>query len=156
MESRYPSQRPDSPSLSPYSLFVKLSVTSECCLTIVTKSQSSGLQLEYQVDLDSVYKKDGSDRPVYKLAKVHTQERNLFELLVQVVFINNEASEQIKSEPFLIKTKRLNEELLGMSFRCVLVITTTVVGIESIAQAPAPALHLKPARLRITLITYTK
>lgn len=69
------------------------------------------------MDLDSVYKKDGSDRPVYKLAKVHTQERNLFELLVQVVFTNNEVSEQIKSKPFLIKTKRLNDEVVGMSFR---------------------------------------
>lgn len=71
------------------------------------------------MDLDSVYKKDGSERPVYKLAKVHTQERNLFELLVQVVFTNNEVSEQIKSKPFLIKTKRLNDELVGMSFRSV-------------------------------------
>ncbi len=71
------------------------------------------------MDLDSVYKMDGSDRPVYKLAKVHTQERNLFELLVQVVFINNEFIEQIKSKPFLIKTKRLNEELVGMYFSSV-------------------------------------
>lgn len=66
------------------------------------------------MDLDSVYKKDGSERPVYKLAKVHTQDRNLFELLVQVVFTNNQVSEQIKSKPFLLKTKRLNEESAGM------------------------------------------
>lgn len=66
------------------------------------------------MDLDSVYKKDGSERPVYKLAKVHTQDRNLFELLVQVVFTNNQVSEQIKSKPFLLKTKRLNEEVTGM------------------------------------------
>ncbi len=71
------------------------------------------------MDLDSVYKMDGSDRPVYKLAKVHTQERNLFELLVQVVLTNNKVSEQIKSKPFLIKTKRMNDELAGMSFRSV-------------------------------------
>ncbi len=71
------------------------------------------------MDLDSVHKMDRSDRPVYKLAKVHTQERNLFELLVQVVFIINEItteiSKQIKSKPFLIKTKRMNDELVGMS-----------------------------------------
>ena len=66
------------------------------------------------MDLDSVYKKDGSERPVYQLAKVHTQDRNLFELLVQVVFTNNQVSEQIKSNPFLLKTKRLNEEVTGM------------------------------------------
>lgn len=76
---------------------------------------SRNFQQEYQVDLDSVYKMEGSERPVYKLAKVHTQERNLFELLVQVVFGDSEASEQIKSKPFLIKTKRLNDELPGMS-----------------------------------------
>ncbi|XP_078354085.1 uncharacterized protein LOC144638728 isoform X1 [Oculina patagonica] len=77
------------------------------------KHKDSGI-LEYQVDLDSVHKMDRSDRPVYKLAKVHTQERNLFELLVQVVFINNEFSEQIKSKPFLIKTKRMNDELVEL------------------------------------------
>lgn len=60
---------------------------------------------------------DGSERPVYKLAKVHTTERNLFELVVQVVFSDSEVSEQIKSNPFLIKTKRLNDEPLGMSTR---------------------------------------
>ena len=73
-------------------------------------------QLEYQVDLDSVYKMDGSERPVYKLAKVHTQERNLFELLVQIVFTDNNVSDQFKSKPFLIKTKRLSEEQIGTSF----------------------------------------
>ena len=66
------------------------------------------------MDLDSVYKVEGSDRPVYKLAKVHTQERNQFELLVEVVFANNDVSECIKSKPFLIKTKRINEEPTGM------------------------------------------
>lgn len=73
--------------------------------------ESGHIYQEYQVDLDSVYKMEGSERPVYKLAKVHTQERNLFELLVQVVFGDSEASEKIKSKPFLIKTKRLNDEL---------------------------------------------
>ncbi|XP_022793901.1 uncharacterized protein LOC111332743 isoform X2 [Stylophora pistillata] len=77
------------------------------------KVKESGLlYLECQVDLDSVYKMDGSERPVYKLAKVHTTERNLFELVVQVVFSDSEVSEQIKSNPFLIKTKRLNDEPL--------------------------------------------
>jgi len=66
------------------------------------------------VDLDSVYKVDGSDRPVYKLAKVHTQERNQFELLVQVVFTDNEVSTHFKSKPFLIKTKRINDEPAGI------------------------------------------
>ena len=66
------------------------------------------------MDLDSVYEVHGSDRPVYKLSKVHTQERNQFELLVQVVFTNDELSEHIKSKPFLIRTKRINDEPAGM------------------------------------------
>lgn len=66
--------------------------------------------------MDSVYKMDGSERPVYKLAKVHTQERNLFELLVQIVFTDNNVSGQFKSKPFLIKTKRLSDEQIGTSF----------------------------------------
>jgi len=78
-------------------------------VVFLRKLKDSG-NLEYQVDLDSVYKMDGSERPVYKLAKVHTQERNLFELLVQIVFTDNNVSDQIKSKPFLIKTKRLSEE----------------------------------------------
>lgn len=69
--------------------------------------------VEYQVDLDSVYEIEGSKRPVYKLAKVHTQERNKFELLVQVTFDNGEVSEFFKSKPFLIKTKRINDEPAG-------------------------------------------
>lgn len=69
--------------------------------------------VEYQVDLDSVYEIEGSKRPVYKLAKVHTQERNKFELLVQVTFDNGEVSELFKSKPFLIKTKRINDEPAG-------------------------------------------
>lgn len=77
------------------------------------------------MDLDSVYKKDGSDRPVYKLAKVHTHERNLFELLVQIVFTDNKVSDQIKSKPFLIKTKRLSEEQIGMPFRIITFIVET-------------------------------
>lgn len=71
-------------------------------------------QLEYQVDLDSVYEVAGSNRPVYKLAKVHTQERNQFELLVQVVYADNQVSEHIASKPFLIKTKRMKEEPAGI------------------------------------------
>lgn len=78
-------------------------------VVFLRKLKDSG-SLEYQVDLDSVYKMDGSERPVYKLAKVHTQERNLFELLVQMVFTDNNVSGQFKSKPFLIKTKRLSDE----------------------------------------------
>lgn len=74
------------------------------------------------MDLDSVYKMDGSERPVYKLAKVHTQERNLFELLVQIVFTDNKVSDHITSKPFLIKTKRLSEEQIGTSFRIITLI----------------------------------
>lgn len=65
------------------------------------------------MDLDSVYEIEGSKRPVYKLAKVHTQERNKFELLVQVTFDNGEVSECFTSKPFLIKTKRINDESAG-------------------------------------------
>ncbi|XP_031569085.1 uncharacterized protein LOC116303646 [Actinia tenebrosa] len=56
----------------------------------------------YVVDLDSVYQ--GKERPVYELAKVEMNERNMFEILAQVVFKNGDVSEKITSKPFLIRT----------------------------------------------------
>ncbi|XP_048583396.1 uncharacterized protein LOC116619128 isoform X2 [Nematostella vectensis] len=58
----------------------------------------------FVVDLDSVY--NGRERPVYKLAQVETNERNLFELLAHVIFTDHGVSEKVVSKPFLVRTKK--------------------------------------------------
>jgi hypothetical protein len=60
------------------------------------------IQWLYVVDLDSVYQ--GVERPVYELAKVEMNERNMFELLAEVLFQNGETSEKVTSKSFLIRT----------------------------------------------------
>ena len=67
------------------------------CLAIV--------QYFFSVNLDSV--NDGPYGPVYNLAKVEADKRNLFQLLVELSFHNGleEETQQFYSQPFLIRTK---------------------------------------------------
>ena len=63
------------------------------------------------MDLDSVY--DGRVAPVYELAKVQMDKRNLFQLLVQLYFPGNGAEEEIQqfySKPFLMRSKPRNKK----------------------------------------------
>lgn len=62
----------------------------------------------YQVNLDSVY--GGPERPVYELARVKMDERNKYELLVQVHFVNGWTSAMFISAPFLVRTKNKNDD----------------------------------------------
>ena len=65
----------------------------------------------FSVDLDSVY--DGRVAPVYELAKVEMDKRNLFQLLVQLYFPGNGVEEEIQqfySKPFLMRSKPRNKK----------------------------------------------
>lgn len=65
----------------------------------------------FSVDLDSVY--HGRVAPVYELAKVEMDKRNLFQLLVQLYFPGNGAEEEIQqfySKPFLMRSKPRNKK----------------------------------------------
>ena len=65
----------------------------------------------FSVDLDSVY--DGLVAPVYELAKVEMDKRNLFQLLVQLYFPGNgveEETQQFYSKPFLMRSKPRNKK----------------------------------------------
>ncbi|XP_020603148.1 uncharacterized protein LOC110042140 isoform X2 [Orbicella faveolata] len=65
----------------------------------------------FSVDLDSVY--DGRFAPVYELAKVEMDKRNLFQLLVQLYFPGNGAEEEVQqffSKPFLMRSKPRNKK----------------------------------------------
>lgn len=65
----------------------------------------------FSVDLDSVY--DGRFAPVYELAKVEMDKRNLFQLLVQLYFPGNGAEEEVQqffSKPFLMRSKPRNQK----------------------------------------------
>lgn len=57
------------------------------------------------MNLDSVY--DGPVGPVYELAKVEMDKRNLFQLLVELSFYNgmDEETQQFHSKPFLMRSK---------------------------------------------------
>ena len=76
------------------------------------------------MDLDSVY--DGHVAPVYELAKVEMDKRNLFQLLVQLYFPGgNRGEEEIQqfySKPFLMRSKprnkkrKINEGMLASLF----------------------------------------
>lgn len=59
----------------------------------------------FSVNLDSVY--DGPVGPVYELAKVEMDKRNLFQLLVELSFYNgmDEETQQFHSKPFLMRSK---------------------------------------------------
>ncbi|XP_046864271.1 uncharacterized protein LOC124458263 [Xenia sp. Carnegie-2017] len=62
-------------------------------------------QQHYSVDLDSVYTTPGGN-PVYKLATVNAEKRNLFQLVVILKFIDGSDSETFFSEPFLIRSRK--------------------------------------------------
>lgn len=59
----------------------------------------------FSVNLDSIY--DGPICPVYELAKVEMDKRNLFQLLVELSFPNGveEETQQFYSKTFLMKSK---------------------------------------------------
>jgi len=65
----------------------------------------------FSVDLDSVY--DGRVAPVYELAKVEMDKRNIFQLLVQLYFHGNGVEEEIQqffSQPFLMRSRPRNKK----------------------------------------------
>eukprot|EP00795_Rhopilema_esculentum_P005890 gene5890-11224_t len=68
----------------------------------VEKKHPTCDKYELTINLDSVFSKDG--RPVYALAKSNTEERNLFFLRVEVIFIDGSKSSQ-NTEPFKIVGK---------------------------------------------------
>ena len=53
---------------------------------------------------------DGKLEPVYKLARVEMSERNKFQLIAQALFVDQEYSEKVYSEPFLVRTQRSENE----------------------------------------------
>ena len=75
-----------------------------------TDSFSFGMAKQFfTVNLDAVY--DGPIGPVYELAKVEMEKRNLFQLLVELSFHNGkeEETQSFYSKPFLIRSKpRMN------------------------------------------------
>ena len=61
------------------------------------------------MDLDSVY--DGRVAPVYELAKVEMDKRNLFQLIVQLYFPGvEEEVQQFFSKPFLMRSRPRNKK----------------------------------------------
>ena len=62
------------------------------------------MQYDFSVNLDSVY--DGPFAPVYQLAKVEMDKRNIFQLLVELSFHNGleEETQQFYSKPFLMRS----------------------------------------------------
>ena len=63
------------------------------------------MQYSFSVNLDSIY--DGPFGPVYNLAKVEMDKRNVFQLLVELSFHNGleEETQQFYSKPFLMRSK---------------------------------------------------
>lgn len=59
----------------------------------------------FSIDLDSIY--DGPIGPLYELAKVEMDKRNLFQLLVELSFFNGmeEETQSFYSQPFLMRSK---------------------------------------------------
>ena len=68
------------------------------------------LQYYFSVNLDSVY--DGPFAPVYQLAKVEMDKRNIFQLLVQLSFHNglDEETQQFYSKPFMMRSRPRNDQ----------------------------------------------
>lgn len=62
-------------------------------------------QQTFSVDLDSVY--NGTDgTPIYRLATVDAERRNLFNLVVFLKFIDGARTRPFHSKPFLIRSRR--------------------------------------------------
>ncbi|RMX50741.1 hypothetical protein pdam_00018281 [Pocillopora damicornis] len=74
----------------------------------VTYGQHNIEKQFFSVNLDSVY--DGPIAPVYELAKVEMDKRNLFQLIVELSFHNGagEESQSFYSKPFLIRSRPRN------------------------------------------------
>lgn len=68
------------------------------------------LQYYFSVNLDSVY--DGPVAPVYQLAKVEMDKRNIFQLLVELSFHNGleEETQQFYSKPFMMRSRPRNDQ----------------------------------------------
>ncbi|CAH3131642.1 unnamed protein product [Porites lobata] len=64
----------------------------------------------FSVNLDSVY--DGPFAPVYQLAKVEMDKRNIFQLLVELSFHNglDEETQQFYSKPFMMRSRPRNDQ----------------------------------------------
>ena len=62
------------------------------------------------MNLDSVY--DGPFAPVYQLAKVEMDKRNIFQLLVELSFHNGleEKTQQFYSRPFMMRSRSRNDQ----------------------------------------------
>lgn len=60
--------------------------------------------------MDSVY--NGPVGPLYELAKVEMDKRNLFQLLVELSFYNGveEETQQFYSKPFLMRSRPRNKK----------------------------------------------
>ena len=59
----------------------------------------------FSIDLDSVYDTPNGT-PVYKLATVDAERRNLFQLVVFLKFIDGTESEAFTSKPFLMRSRK--------------------------------------------------
>ena len=62
------------------------------------------------MNLDSVY--DGPFAPVYQLAKVEMDKRNIFQLLVELSFHNGleEKTQQFYSKSFMMRSRPRNDQ----------------------------------------------
>ena len=65
------------------------------------------MQYYFAVNLDSVY--DGPFAPVYQLAKVEMDKRNIFQLLVELSFLDEE-TQQFYSKPFMMRSRPRNDQ----------------------------------------------
>lgn len=61
------------------------------------------LQQFFSVDLNSIY--HGPKKPAYELAKVETEQRNQFQLTVEVQYGGGSMYQEFTSIPFLLRTK---------------------------------------------------